>query len=222
MNPLQQRRQFEADLKELRMHLLKMGTNVQEVLKHALNALRDLDLEVANQLVAGDADINHQEHEIEDLCIRLIATQQPVATDLRKIIAALRIASDLERMADLAVDVAKTARRLHGQSVRMPMQPLFNMGNIIDLMIKNALDAYVKDDPRLAEQLAIQDDEVDQIYRKHVEALFQSGSGTEGETSEQALYLAFVGRYLERIGDHATNIAEGVIYITTGARSDLN
>lgn len=218
---LQQRRQFEADLKELRIQLLRMGTNVQEVTKNALVALRERDLDLATQLITGDADINRQENDIEDLCIRLIATQQPVASDLRKIIAALRIAADLERMADLAVDVAKTARRLHGQTISLSMQPLFNMGSIIDLMMKNALDAFVKGDARLARELATQDDEVDQIYRKHVESLFQS-VGSDFETSTQALALAFVGRYLERIGDHATNIAEGVIYISSGDRLDLN
>lgn len=218
---VQQRRQFEADLKELRIQLLRMGTNVQEITKNALVALRELDMNLANQLVTGDVEINRQENEIEDMCIRLIATQQPVASDLRKIIAALRIASDLERMADLAVDVAKTARRLQGQTITLSMQPLFNMGTIIDLMMKNALDAFVKNDARLARELATQDDEVDQIYRKHVESLFQI-VGNDFETSTQALALAFVGRYLERIGDHATNIAEGVIYITSGERLDLN
>jgi phosphate transport system protein len=186
-----------------------------------VESLKNVDRAAAQQVVDGDRRINRQENEIEDLCIRLIATQQPVATDLRKIVAGMRIASDLERMGDLAVDVAKSTLRLEGQRLMKPLVDIPRMSAIIDEMISDALNAYVENSTDLANKLASSDDQVDRIYRKIVEELF-AASKEQPQVISQAMTLAFVGRYLERIGDHATNIGESVIYIVTGERSDLN
>ena len=218
---MQQRLSYDIALKELKLKLLKMGNDVQEALRESIVALKTLDIVKGRQIVTNDVHINHQEHEIEDMCIRLIATQQPVATDLRKIVAGLRIASDLERMADLAVDISKSAIRLEGQAMRFPLIDIPRMGQMIDVMISDALNAYVDNNIELARKLAVMDDEVDHLYRGLVEHLVTSDYDEE-ESRAQAITMAFCGRYLERIGDHATNIGESVIYIVSGERSDLN
>ena len=218
---MQQRQGFEIALKELKLKLLHMGGDIQEAVRKSINALKVLDVVKAKEVVEQDRMVNRQEHDIEDLCIRLIATQQPVATDLRKIVAGMRISSDLERMGDLAVDIAKSAIRMEGQKLIKPLIDIPKMAEIIDQMISDALNAYVENNIDLAHSLAKADDEVDHIYRRIVEELFTL-SKENPEVTSQAMTLAFVGRYLERIGDHATNIGEGVIYIISGERSDLN
>ncbi|MCF8563440.1 phosphate signaling complex protein PhoU [Alicyclobacillus tolerans] len=218
---MQQRQGFEIALKELKLKLLHMGGDIQEAVRKSINALKVLDVVKAKEVVEQDRMVNRQEHDIEDLCIRLIATQQPVATDLRKIVAGMRISADLERMGDLAVDIAKSAIRMEGQKLIKPLIDIPKMAEIIDQMISDALNAYVENNIDLAHSLAKADDEVDHIYRRIVEELFTL-SKENPEVTSQAMTLAFVGRYLERIGDHATNIGEGVIYIISGERSDLN
>lgn len=219
---MQQRHTFDIALKELKLKLLHMGGDIQEALRQSIDTLRHLDASKARKIVENDRLINRQENEIEDLCIRLIATQQPVATDLRKIVAGMRIAADLERMGDLAVDIAKSAIRLEGQTLVKPLLDIPKMAAIIDQMISDALNAYVENNMDLAQKLAKADDEVDHLYRSIVEQLFTVGAEEPQAAVSQAMTLAFVGRYLERVGDHATNIGEGVIYIISGERSDLN
>lgn len=218
---MQQRQTFDIALRELKLKLLHMGGDVQEGLRNAIEALKALNVSAAEQVVAGDRGINREENEIEDLCIRLIATQQPVATDLRKIVAGMRISTDLERMGDLAVDVAKAVVRMEGQTLIKPLVDIPRMAAITDQMISDALNAYVEGSTELANRLAPQDDEVDRLYRNMVEELFTLSKADPSVVS-QAMSLAMVGRALERIGDHATNIGESVIYIVTGERSDLN
>lgn len=217
----QQRHNFDVALRELKLKLLTMGGDVQEAIRNSIVALERVDAEHAQKVVDGDKAINHQQHEIEDLCVRLIATQQPVATDLRKIVSGLQIATDLERMGDNAVDIAKGVIRMKGQTLIKPLIDIPRMAKTVDQMISDALNSYVENSLDLARKLAEEDDEVDHTYRKIVEELFDM-TRRDPSVGEQAMALAFVGRHLERIGDHATNIGEGVIYIITGERSDLN
>lgn len=218
---MQQRQTFDIALKELKLKLLRMGGDIQEAIRLAISALEKQDTALANTVIKNDAKINRQEHDIEDLCIRLIATQQPVASDLRRIVTGMRFSMDLERMGDLAVDIAKSTLRIAGQSPIAPLEAIPTMAKLVDEMISEALNAYVNSDVEAAKHLAQLDDEVDHKYRKIVETLF-SLNGTDPNYASQAMTLAFCGRYLERIGDHATNIGEGVIYIISGERSDLN
>lgn len=218
---MQQRQSFDIALKELKLKLLRMGGDIQEALRTAVSALEHSDPKSAQDVIDNDVKINRQDHDIEDMCIRLIATQQPVATDLRKIVAGMRLSMDLERMGDLAVDVAKSTVRLGGQPLLAPLIDIPEMARIVDEMISEALNAYVNNDTAAAQRLANLDDEVDYRYRKVVEGLFTLNNDNP-EVTSQAMTLAFCGRYLERIGDHATNIGEGVIYIISGERSDLN
>lgn len=218
---MQQRHTFDIALRELKLKLLNMGGDVQEAIRRSIEALVSHDAARAQQVVSNDSQINVQEHEIEDLCIRLIATQQPVASDLRKIIAGMRIATDLERMADNAVDIAKLTLRMQGQMLVKPLIDIPKMGELVDGMISNALNAFIDGNMDLAATLAADDDVVDSLYRNVLTELFQLAADRP-ETLSQAMSLSFVGRHLERIGDHATNIGESVIYIISGERSDLN
>ncbi len=218
---MNQRNAFDNALQDLQQRLLRMGCTVQDALANAVEALKVLDAARAQSVVERDPLINRQQQEVEEICIRLIATQQPVAKDLRKIVAGMRIAADLERMGDLAVDVARAAIRLQGQTLIKPLVDIPRMAQAIDTMISDAIQAYTDNSVELAKKLAEEDDVVDHLYRGMVEELLSLVSD-DPKVLAQAMTLAFVGRYLERIGDHATNIGESVIYIISGEWSDLN
>lgn len=218
---MHQRQNFDIALKELKLKLLHMGGDVQESIRHAVAAVLKHDESVARRVIERDHEINRQDHEIEDLCIRLIATQQPVAGDLRRIVAGMRLAVDLERMGDLAVDLAKTALRLSSPPATHPARRLQSMAEAVDNMVSEGLNAYVNSDAEAARRLAQMDDGVDRDYRFLVEELFSDGLDA-GSSPQERMLIAFCGRYLERIGDHVTNIGESVLYILTGERSDLN
>jgi phosphate transport system protein len=216
-----QRNAFHNALQDVQQRLLRMGCTVQDALANAVEALKTMDAARAQSVVDRDPMTNRQQQEIEEICVRLIATQQPVATDLRKIVAGMRIAADLERMGDLAVDIARSVVRLKGQTLIKPLVDIPKMAEAIDTMISDAIQAYTDNNVELAKKLAEEDDVVDHLYRKVVEELM-SLTADNPQVLAQAMTLAFVGRYLERIGDHATNIGESVIYIISGEWSDLN
>ena len=200
--------------------LNEMGKEVEKILLGCMQSLTSLDRVQAKFWIAEDQRVNDFERRVDDECVRLIATQQPVAKDLRKIVSAMKISTDLERMADLAIDIAKIVLRIEG--------PLFKQ--LIDIplmaekalqMMRSGLEAYSNENIELAHDLAVQDDEVDHLYNQIVRQLLVLMS-QKPEMIDQGMYLIFVGRYLERIADHATNIGENVIYITTAERQDLN
>ncbi|MCL6631410.1 MAG: phosphate signaling complex protein PhoU [Alicyclobacillus herbarius] len=212
---------FEASLRELKAQLLTMGSMVQHALSEAMAAFADGDVRRAEVVVEKDQLVNRLEQQIEDMAIGLIARQQPVAGDLRQIVSALRVAGDLERVGDLAVDVARAGVRACGRQVSVSLKPLLEMTSLVTQMLVDALAAYVEGRPELARSLARQDDEVDRRYRVWVESLF-AVEASSSEAVTDAVTLAFVGRYLERIGDHATNVAEHAVYVLSGDRTDLN
>ena len=201
--------------------LLKdMGKEVERILKGCMQSLTSLDRTQAEFWIAEDQKVNDFERQVDDACVRLIATQQPVAKDLRKIISAMKISTDLERMADLAIDIAKVVRRIEGPLCK-PLHDIPLMAEKALEMMRLGLEAYSKEDMELAHGLAVQDDEVDHLYKQVVRDLLIIMS-EKPEILDQGMYLTFVGRYLERIADHATNIGENVIYIATAERQDLN
>ena len=202
-------------------NLLKdMGQEVERILQGSMQALITLDRAQAEFWIAEDQLVNDFERRVDDACVRLIATQQPVAKDLRKIISAMKISTDLERMADLAIGIAKVVRRIEGPLCK-PLIDIPLMAEKALGMMKQGLEAYSNEDMELANNLAAQDDEVDHLYNRIVRDLLVIMS-EKPEIIDQGMYLTFVGRYLERIADHATNIGENVIYIATALRQDLN
>ncbi|MDA8229535.1 MAG: phosphate signaling complex protein PhoU [Desulfitobacterium hafniense] len=200
--------------------LNKMGQEVERIFIGSMDCLRSLDREKAAYWIQEDKIVNELERKVDDECVRLIATQQPVAKDLRKIIAAMKISTDLERMSDLAVDIAKVVQRIDGPL----MKPLVDIPKMADLtvrMTRQGLESYIREDIVRARELASLDDEVDHLYNRVVRDLFEL-MGSNPQMINQGMYLAFVGRYIERIADHATNLGESVLYIATADRNDLN
>jgi phosphate transport system protein len=215
------RRELDDGLKQLQDLLCHMGESVGDALKDAMSSLVQLNVEEARRVVTEDPVLNQIEEQISEVGARLIATQQPVAKDLRRILAALKIASDLERMGDLAVDVAKAAIRLEGQSLIKPLIDLPRMSDMVRVMIADSIRSYVEENVDLAHKMAKDDDQVDALFG----VIFMDLAAIMAEnprTISQSMLLSFVARYIERIADHATNIGESVVYLVTGKRPDLN
>ncbi|MGC7872480.1 phosphate signaling complex protein PhoU [Desulfosporosinus sp. SYSU MS00001] len=200
--------------------LKEMGKEVTRILQGSMKALYSLDRTQAEYWISEDQKVNDYERQVDDECVLLIATQQPVAKDLRKIISAMKISTDLERMADLAIDIAKIVRRIEGPLCK-PLIDIPRMAEEALKMMRQGLEAYSREDMVLAQKLAELDDGVDHLYNQVVRDLLVIMT-QEPNNLDQGMHLTFVARYLERIADHATNIGENVIYIATAERKDLN
>lgn len=215
------RESFHGELHQLQQDLLRMGTLVEETIYKAVNSLKNRDVALAREVVAGDDVIDRMETDIEQRCLQLIALQQPLARDLRAIGTALKIITDLERMADHAVDIAKVTLRLEGQTLIKPLVDIPRMAEIARSMLRDSLKAYVNRDVDLAMEMIKRDHEVDHLYNQIFRELL-TFMIEDPKTITQATYLIFVAQFLERIGDHATNLGEWILYMVTGERKDLN
>ncbi|MDA8234526.1 MAG: phosphate signaling complex protein PhoU [Clostridia bacterium] len=215
------RHAFDMALEDLQREILRMGSLVEQSIANAVQSLEKQDIQMAKKVVEGDQVIDDLDLEIEDKCMKLIATQQPMAKDLRRIGTGFRIITDLERMADHATDIAKITIRFADQPLIKPLIDIPKMAGLAQKMVRNVLDAYVQGNVELAQEACKADDEVDHLYRLVFEELLEIMQKNTS-TIFQATYLLFVARYLERIADHATNIGESVIYLETGQRKDLN
>lgn len=215
------RQQFDNHLNELRSVLVEMGERVERAVEDSVRSLVEADVELARQVIERDPEMNSLEEKIDRTGTSLIVTQQPVAKDLRRIMIAFRMASDLERMADLAVDIAKVTVRLGGEGRIKPLVDIPRMAGLVRQMTRDSITAYVEEDIDLAYRMAQTDDEVDQLHGQVLRELFALMI-RDPDTVNQAMLLSFVSRYLERIADHATNLGENVVYLVLGKRPDLN
>lgn len=215
------RKELDHDLDQLRSLLVRMGEHVVEALDGAVLSLKTQDSEKAQEIVQADVLLNQMEEEIMDIGSRLIVTQQPVAKDLRRILVALKISSDLERMGDLALDVAKVTLRLQGEPLIKPLIDIPQMAEIVKVMIEEAITSYLNENTDLAYKMAQDDDQVDLLYSRILTELYDH-MRVNPDSLSQALLFTLVGRYIERIADHATNIGESAVYLVTGKRPDLN
>ncbi len=212
---------FDKSLEELNGKVMQLGTLVNARIDDAINSLSKQDLELANQVVTGDLYINELQSELEENCMLLIATQQPFAKDLRKIVAAFKISINLERIGDLAVDIAKHTIRTGNEGLLKPLVDLPRMAEIVRSMVIKGIEASKAEDAEAARVMAKMDDDVDHLYNQVFRELLVFMM-EDPRTINQATHLIFVGRFLERMGDYCTNIAEEVEYVVTGKRSDLN
>lgn len=208
---------FDRALADLKEKLLTMGGKATEAIHQAVTSLAERDLDLARRVVDGDDLIDDLAYELEADCLRLIALQQPVAKDLRTVAAAYRMTTDLERIADHAVNIAEIELRIGGEPLIKPLIDIPRLAGMVEEMVHASLVAYVRNDPDLARRNCRRDEEVDLLF----ESLFNELMGfilTGGESrrATQALNLLFAARYLERVGDHATNIGERVIFMVTG------
>jgi len=209
---MEQRHHFEDDLRALKNRLLSMGALVEERARLAVQALMERRLELAEEVIAGDQEVNDLQIEIDDRCLKLLATQTPLAGDLRLITAAMKINADLERIGDQAVNVAENVIKLLPQPPLKPLIDIPRMAEIAQQMTRDALDSFVKKDPAMARAVLRRDDEVDNLKDQIFRVLLTHMMADPG-TIERALGLIMVSRNLERIADHATNIAEDVIFV---------
>ncbi|MEW6771216.1 MAG: phosphate signaling complex protein PhoU [Bacillota bacterium] len=220
-----QRASFEKELTELQHDILRMGSLVEEAVFNAVQALVTRDEVLAKKVVINDDQIDVLCREIENRCVRLIATQQPIARDLRIIITGIKIISNLERMGDHAVDIARYALNLiicYSSTVAdMALQDISQIGKMVQQMVKNGLDAYVYDDVTKARVMSSEDDQVDHLYRKTFNAILDLME-KEPENTRCYVYLLLAALRLERVADRATNIGEDVIYLVTGEWEELN
>jgi phosphate transport system protein len=207
-----ERHHFEDDLQLLKQRLLGMGGLVEERVHQAIVALMERREDAAERVIAGDREVNDLQIEIDDRCIKLLALQQPMATDLRLITAAMKINADLERIGDQAVNIAETALRLLPQPPLKPLIDIPRMAENAEAMTRDALDAFVRKDAALARRVLARDDEVDQLKDQVFRVLLTYMMADPG-TIERALGLILISRNLERIADHATNVAEDVIFL---------
>jgi phosphate transport system protein len=206
---------LERDLEGLHRDILDLAKTVEEAICKAIQALQERDADLARQVIAGDDAIDQQDNRIEEECLKMLALHQPLAGDLRRIAAVLKINSDLERMADLAVDIGERALRLAELSPIAIPEKLQRMTDLTIGMVRRSLAAFVSLDTREARTVCRLDDEVDRYNAEIIRELIHTMRSSP-ETIEPALSLFSATRHLERIADHATNIAEDVIHLVEG------
>ncbi|NGQ94838.1 phosphate signaling complex protein PhoU [Brevibacillus sp. SYP-B805] len=215
------RHAFEEQLDILHRTLMSMGSLVEEAIHKAIKSLVERDTKLAEEVIENDRMINQLEQEIEAGCFRLIALQQPVGSDLRRVGTMLKLVTDLERMGDHAVAIAKTTRRLMNEPYVKPLIDIPIMADNVKAMVRDCLNAYIAKDQAAAEEVAARDDIVDKLFSKIFRDLIEVMTKHE-HTISQGTHLLLVAQYLERIADHVTNICEWNIYMLTGRMTELN
>lgn len=213
--PQHTNRAYEEELRGLRANLLKMGGLVERQIAEAVDSLVNRNTEQARETITRDAEVNRMDVESDERCIRLLALHQPAASDLRFITTGLKITTDLERIGDNAVNICERAIELNEEPQLKPYIDIPRMAEIAQTMVKDSLDAFMRNDTTLAAEVIERDDEVDalnyQIYRELLSYMAEDAA-----TIARATRILFVSKYLERIADHATNIAEMVVYMVKG------
>ncbi|CDM69094.1 Phosphate-specific transport system accessory protein PhoU homolog [Clostridium bornimense] len=215
------RKAFDKSLHNMHNALLRMGSKVEKQLRTSIESLEKRDIELAKQVVKEDDKVDDMQKEIENMCISLIAMEHPLASDLRDVFSGIKIATDLERMGDHAVDIAKITKRISADNEIEIMPDLVNMTSIVIEMIKGCLDAYIDKNLDKCYEIANKDNQVDDIYKKVFKDIFAAMDKDKSFINEHSQFL-FVCKYLERLGDRCTNICESTIYLITGKIEDLN
>ena len=208
-------RHFIEELEDLQGRLLEMGTLVESAIHNSVRSLMERSEALAHQVLGNEDRINHLEIEIDELAVRLLALQQPMAKDLRFLTAAIKINTDLERMGDLAVNIVERAIALMNRPPVKPLIDIPQMARTAESMVRKSLDAFVKREPELARSVLLSDDTVDRL-RDSIHSELISFMQEDPESIPQALDLILVARHLERIADHATNIAEDTLFLVKG------
>ena len=209
-------KQFDADLENIRSRVLQMGGLVEQQIIRAFEALDNGDLSLADQVAAADHDVNRHEVELDEACAHLIARRQPAASDLRLIMAVIKTITDLERVGDEAKKIAKRARTLHsGDTPFVPRIELRHVANVAVEMLRKSLDAFARTDPAVSAQIARQDKEVDAEFKAIMRQLI-TFMMEDPRLISSSLEVLFIAKAVERIGDHAKNISEYVVYMVKG------
>ncbi len=208
-------RHFDEELAELKQKILRMGSLVEGQIRQALNALIDRDDDLAAEVIKNDRQVNTMDVEVDEACLELLALNQPAARDLRFVTTAMKISTELERMSDLAENICERAIELHAEPQLKPYIDIPLMAERAIKMVGASLDAFVRGDSELARHVLEEDDYIDelneQIFRELLSFMMENP-----QTISRAIRLSFISKYIERIADHATNIAELVVYMVEG------
>lgn len=215
LQPQHTNRQYEVELRAVRADLLKMGGLVEHQIAQAMEALVDRDALKARETIARDAEVNRMDVEIDERCVQLLALHQPAASDLRFITTGLKITTDLERIGDNAVNICERALELNREPPLKPYVDIPRMAEIARAMVKNSLEAFTRGDVALAEEVIARDDEVDKLDSQIYHEL-PAYMAADPKTIPRAAGILFVSKFLERIADHATNVAEMVVFLVKG------
>lgn len=206
-------RYFDQELKELHKDILKMGVLAQESIHRSIEALKDRDKQKAQDVIANDNKIDELELIVDEKCIDLIARYQPLASDLRFITTGMKINAELERIADIAVDIAQRVLELVEKPLLKPLVDIPKLSIIAQNMVRESIDAFVKRDAELAKKVVLSDSEADNLRDRVQDELMNDYLVKDASTASRAVPLLLIARFLERICDHTTNIAEDVIYM---------
>jgi len=209
------RSKFDEQLEELNGMLIEMGAMIEKAISHATSAIMQRDADLAKQAIAMDAEVDQMEKDIEAMCLQLLLRQQPVARDLRLISAALKMITDMERIGDQAADISEIVTYLSQKKLIMKLEHIPQMAEATSKMVTESVEAYVKKDLKLAQKVIADDDVVDDLFNALRADLIEVIQNSKSK-AEQALDIMMIAKYFERIGDHATNIAEWVVFSITG------
>jgi phosphate transport system protein len=212
---------YDREFKEIVDDILKLGDMVDQAIANALQSLQARDQQLAHQVIEDDEKVNQLRFTVEEACLTLIATQQPTAGDLRAVVAAMNIVVDMERMGDHASGIAKTVIRMGDEPLLKPLIDIPRMAQLSRTMLRESLDAFITRDAPKAREIAGRDEEMDYLYRAIFDELVEI-MALRPNSVERATYLLWCAHNLERIGDRVTNIAERVIFMTTGDMKELN
>ncbi len=208
-------RRLDQDLDRVRQALLRMGGMVEGMVAKATQSLLDRDNQLCAEVIEGDNQVDQLEIEIDEACHLILGTKQPTAVDLRFLVAVMKINSDLERIGDSAVNIAQSVQQLNEQPTLKPYIDLPHLSELVQAMVRKSLDAFVRRDTALATEVCQSDDAVDGLYKQIFRELL-TYMIEDPKTVSRALHLLLISRNMERIADHATNIAEDVIYYVEG------
>jgi phosphate transport system protein len=208
-------KQYDAELNNIRSKLLEMGGKVEAMIANAMKSLVDRDTDLAERTIAYDHEINHLEVEIDERCLQVLATRQPAARDLRFLTLALKIVTDLERIGDQCANIAKRARELNAEPPLKPYIDLPRMAERTATMVKEALDAFVRGDEGLALEVCREDQFVDDL-NEQIQRELLTFMMADPQAIGRGIRINYISKCLERIADHATNIAEMVIFMVKG------
>lgn len=206
-------RHFDEELKALNQDILKMGAYAEEAIYLSMEALKNRDKELAKNIIANDNNVDKLELVIDEKCVDLIARYQPMAKDLRFIMTGMKINSELERIADIAVDIAQRTLEMVDRPLLKPLIDIPKLAAVAQKMVKMAIDSFVKGDIELAKNVLLSDPEANQLRNVIHKELVEDFMEKDASTAPRAVQLLLIARFLERICDHATNIAEDVIYM---------
>ena len=207
------KRHFDEELKDLNQEILKMGIFAEEAIHKSIEALKNRDRELAKGVIENDTNIDKLELVIDEKCVDLIARHQPLAKDLRFITTGMKLNAELERIADIAVDIAQRVLEIVDKPLLKPLIDIPKLTAVAQGMVKMAVDSFIKGDVELAKKVILSDNEADKLRNIITKELIEDYMAKDASTAPRAVQLLLIARFLERICDHATNIAEDVIYM---------